>query len=1208
MPEHRCAPLAALVGGAFLLTAGAAPLRAEELAEPAVVRSPIVTAATPGQSAALSLDLDGAERLALVVTDGGDGYTADWAVWVDPVLTGPAGTLKLTDLKWKSAQQGWGKTAVGFDANGEALTVDGQPVEGIGTHADSRIVFELPEGYTTFTATGALEDGGTDQFGGTASSVQFVVYAGGEELDDATADPTRSPAAELQNLSVADDLAVDLFAAEPLLLSPSNIDVDAHGRVWVCEVVNYRHFRNKDNPAREAGDRILVLEDTDGDGELDEKTVFYQDPEIDSAHGVCVLGDTVIVSAGENILKFRDADGDLRADEGSREVLFTGIGGVQHDHGVHSVLFGPDGKLYFNFGNEGKQLRRPDGSPVVDLAGNEVTANRQPYQEGMAFRCDLDGSNVETLGWNFRNNWELAVDSFGRVWQSDNDDDGNAATRLNLVIPGGNYGYKDELTGAGWREERVGMSEKIPLRHWHLNDPGVMPNLYQSGAGSPTGIAVYEGDLLPERYRGALLHCDAGPNAVRAYFLEPDGAGFTAEQKDLLTGERDRWFRPSDVTVAPDGSLIVADWYDPGVGGHRMEDISRGRLFRLRPAGSEKRYTAPELDLSTPEGALAALNSPNLDARYQGYQALSEGTAGSAEALLSQFESTTTPAPLRARAMWALAALRDPLSVADLALGTDDPRLRAAGLRLLRQSTDPQSADGARARLERIAEGLYGETRFDSPALLREAAISLRNVPADAEGGGLTAADAWAAVAWEYIPGDRWLLESLGLAADGKWDACLEAYLAPSYGRLDANGQPKLGKRFHEDAQARDIVWRSRAERTPTLLADLAVNDRHVPLEEVPRYLRAFDFQPDTDLKRRRLAQIAFSDDLPEDRATLVRLAALLRLKDAGGADDERIQNGIARVLDEVRGTERFVELLRTFRIPGRADDLLELAGTKPTETAGVDAAGLLIERGAWKDVSRVVWGENRELAEGVLSALGRTHRGDAVKFLTAVMDDENLDVGRRKAAAAGLAQIGEGARLLLERAEAGELAEELRQTVAATLHASTYHRLGDRVARVFPPPPGREKPLPSLAELTEARGDVANGKLVYMTTGTCSKCHVVKGVGREVGPDLTEIGDKLSRQALFTSILYPSAGVSHNYETHTVLTEDGSVFNGLLVSETDEELRIKDQEGIERTFSKDALLEHGVQDVSLMPADIQKLMTEQELVDLVEFLTTLKK
>ena len=132
-------------------------------------------------------------------------------------------------------------------------------------------------------------------------------------------------------------------------------------------------------------------------------------------------------------------------------MLFTGIGGAQHDHGIHAFVFGPDGKLYFNFGNSGKQIKDKDGKPIVDQAGNEVDDSRKPYQEGMVFRCNLDGSEFETLGWNFRNNWEVAVDSFGTLWQSDNDDDGNRGVRINYVMEFGNYGYKDEMTGAGWQ-------------------------------------------------------------------------------------------------------------------------------------------------------------------------------------------------------------------------------------------------------------------------------------------------------------------------------------------------------------------------------------------------------------------------------------------------------------------------------------------------------------------------------------------------------------------------------------------------------------------------------------------------------------------------------------------------------------------------------------------------------------------------------------
>ena len=393
------------------------------------------------------------------------------------------------------------------------------------------------------------------------------------------------------------------------------------------------------------------------------------------------------------------------------------------------------------------------------------------------------------------------------------------------------------------------------------------------------------------------------------------------------------------------------------------------------------------------------------------------------------------------------------------------------------------------------------------------------------------------------------------------------------------------------------------------MLADLLLDGRHVPAGEVPGLLRAFDFQPDTDEKRAALRNVAFARRVPKDRDALVRLETLTRLRSVGTEQDRtRARAAMDAVLDKARGTERFVELMRQFNIDGRVGDLIAQAAERPDETAGVAAMRLLVDRGRWDPLGKAVWGAERQEAEALLAALGRTGDKRALGFLTAVLDDENLNAGRRRAAIAALARLREGAELLISRAETDALPDELRQATAAALHAADQKGLRERIAAAFPPPPGREEPLPSMAELVARRGDVGNGKLIYMTTGTCSKCHVVKGVGREVGPDLTEIGDKLGRQALFNSILYPSAAVSHNYETHTLLTDEGLVVNGLLVSETDDEIRVKDQEGIERTIAKDSLLDHGVQDVSLMPADIQRLMTERELVDLVEFLTTLKK
>ncbi len=315
-----------------------------------------------------------------------------------------------------------------------------------------------------------------------------------------------------------------------MIASPTNIDVDDKGRVWVCEVVNYRRRAG----TRPAGDRILILEDTDGDGRADKSTVFYQGRDIDSAMGICVLGNRVIVSCSPNMFVFTDNNGDGKADK--KEVLFTKTGSPQHDHSAHTFLFGPDGRLYWNFGNEGKSVHDNNGKPVVDIFGRTVVDDGQPYHGGMVFRCGLDGSKFEVLAHNFRNNYEVAVDSFGGLWQSDNDDDGNRGVRINYVLEYGNYGYRDEMTGAGWTVPRTNLESEIPARHWHQNDPGVVPNLLITGAGSPSGICVYEGTLLPTVFHNQMIHCDPGLNVVRAYPVEKDGAGYRPRSSTCSRG------------------------------------------------------------------------------------------------------------------------------------------------------------------------------------------------------------------------------------------------------------------------------------------------------------------------------------------------------------------------------------------------------------------------------------------------------------------------------------------------------------------------------------------------------------------------------------------------------------------------------------------------------------------------------------------------
>ncbi|MFO0428075.1 MAG: PVC-type heme-binding CxxCH protein [Planctomyces sp.] len=1003
----------------------------------------------------------------------------------------------------------------------------------------------------------------------------------------------RRPADAVAGLDVSDGLECTLFAAEPMLFSPSNIDVDHLGRVWVCEVVNYRRFANADNPDRPEGDRILVLEDTDHDGVADKQHVFYQGRDIDSAHGVCVLGNRVIVSAGDSVFSLYDDNADLKADR--KEILFTGIQGTQHDHGIHSFLFGPDGRLYFNFGNSGKELHYPDGSIVRDLAGNEVRADRKPYQEGMAFRCEPDGTSVETLGWNFRNNWELCVDSFGGIWQSDNDDDGNRGVRINFLMEFGNYGYKDELTGASWRTPRANLESEIPLQHWHLNDPGVVPNLIQTGAGSPTGILIYEGSALPERFRDQLIHCDAGPNIVRSYAVSDSGAGYTATINDILSGTRDQWFRPSDVCAAPDGSLIIADWYDPGVGGHRQGDVERGRLFRVATKGSK--WSVPSADLKSVPGALAALRSPNSATRYLAFEFLRENAADAQSLLGEMFRSDPNPR-FRARAMWLLGMIPgNGQKIVNQAITDENRDIRAAGIRLAR-----------RLRLD-IVPVIRTLSQDTSPQVRRECAIAIRNCK-DPERIAV-----WKTLAEQYDGSDRWYLEALGIAAQPAWSDFLTdadlSKLANDVAQSKSSGNQSASARH-----AADLIRRSRSSGSATAIIELIAlecsgADRSTDsLQRMAGLFRALDFQSPEGMSGLVIELLREVDTTQlTGEAERLFLEETLRRVEPGAASDPTVQKAVGRSLECFRDTDLYVSIARRFRPPEALPGLVELVRKNTTEQSGFNAASAVIEQGKTDLLTEELRKSPPAQAVLIAELIGKAATPAIVKPLLSVIQDDSLDMEVRRVSIRALSSVNEGDLAIAELAAQKTLPEELTPAVAAALHSSAIPEIRNTARKLFPLPASQDNhATPPITELIGMKGDTTKGRLVFFTNGTCHKCHVVGDMGREIGPNLTEIGSKLSPEAMFESILFPSAGISHNFESWTVVLSNGTSANGILVSQTDDAVSIKGDDALTRTFSRTEIDELVKQKISLMPADLTKTMSPQDIADVVAYMKTLKK
>jgi putative membrane-bound dehydrogenase-like protein len=963
-----------------------------------------------------------------------------------------------------------------------------------------------------------------------------------------------SPSTSLADLKVYPGLQVELFASEPMFSNPTNMDIDARGRVWITEAYNYRNQYNPKNPVKKEGDRIMILEDTDGDGKADKSKVFYQGTDVNAALGICVLGNKVIVSCSPNVFVFTDNNGDDVPD--SKEILFQGIKGVQHDHAIHAFNFASDGRIYFNMGNEGSILVDVKGDTVVDVNGHKVVTNGRPFRDGMVLRMNEDGSNVEVVAHNFRNNYELTVDPYGTIWQSDNDDDGNKGTRINYVMEYGNYGFKDEMTGASWPARRTNMEKEIPLRHWHLNDPGVVPNLLQTGSGSPTGMTMYEGTMLPKEFYGQMIHAEPGHNVIRSYPVENDGAGYKASIVNILEGQKDQWFRPADVTIAPDGSLFVADWYDPGVGGHQVGDLDRGRIYRI--STDKSTYEVKSVDLKTDDGVLAALTSPNPATRYLGFKSASESS-------LKKLWTSDNPRQ-KAMAFWLLIRSGNGMDYINEAMNDNDPNFRIMairGTRLLKKD------------IMVLATKLINDP---SPQVRREVALAIRG------NSSKDAAVLWTKLAQQYDGKDRWYLEALGISADGNWDLFFNEWKA------------KVGKDWNTPA-GRDIVWRSRSRSSLPLLAELIkTSDDSTML----RYYRAFDFQTDAS-KQQVLASL-----VPQVKGEKV-LYALKHMDASKMKMTPAIDTALRKTLSDYKDKIEFVELVNSFNLQDRSKDLLALALKYPDSLQAREAMRTLLK---WKKkdiIEPVLHGDSKENAVAAARALDAAMSNPlAIEMMEGVMMDSTRDIELRKLAVRAFGGPWESEDRLLELAREKKIPAELQTAAAGVFQTVWRATLRDEAAKYLTLPGNKDgKPLPPVATLVERNGDIVKGKVVF--ENTCSTCHVANGAGTNFGPDLSEIGDKLSKEGLYTAILYPDQGVGFGYEGFLLKLSDGSTAVGRIVSETSDKIELQYMSNAQSINTSDVTTKTKLPN-SLMPAELQKLMSEDDLVDLVEYLKGLSK